>query len=105
MIPTHNSEILLNIIGYYIDQEPSPILVLDPTLEMGQAFSKDRLAPMIRDTPALQGKIKNPRARDNGNTLLHKTFLGGHITIAGANSPASLASRPIRMQRDRKSVV
>lgn len=91
------TEILLNIVGYYIDQEPSPILLLDPTLEMGQAFSKDRLAPMIRDTPALQGKIKDPRSRDSGNTLLHKSFPGGHITIAGANSPASLASRPIRV--------
>ena len=91
------TEILLNVIGYFVDQEPSPILLLDPTLEMGQAFSKDRLAPMIRDTPALQGRIKDPRSRDSGNTLLHKTFPGGHITISGANSPASLASRPIRV--------
>ena len=91
------TEIILNVIGYYIDKEPSPILVLQPTLEMGEAFSKDRLAPMIRDTPCLTGKIKDPRARDSGNTLLHKTFSGGHITIAGANSPAGLASRPIRI--------
>ena len=91
------TEILLNVIGYFIDQEPSPILLLDPTLEMGMSFSKDRLAPMIRDTPVLQGKIKDPRSRDSGNTLMHKKFTGGHITIAGANSPASLASRPIRV--------
>lgn len=91
------SEIILNTIGYYVDKEPSPILLLQPTLEMGEAFSKDRLAPMIRDTPCLTGKIKDPRARDSGNTLLHKRFAGGHITIAGANSPAGLASRPIRI--------
>ncbi|GHS90858.1 hypothetical protein AGMMS49957_17540 [Synergistales bacterium] len=91
------TELLLNVIGYHVDQEPAPILKLDPTLELGEAFSKDRLAPMIRDTPALQGKIKDPRSRDSGNTLLHKTFPGGHITIAGSNSPASLASRPIRV--------
>lgn len=91
------SELLLNVIGYYIDKEPSPILMLQPTLQMGEAFSKDRLATMIRDTPALTGKIKDPRARDSGNTLLHKTFPGGHVTIAGANSPAGLASRPIRI--------
>jgi phage terminase large subunit GpA-like protein len=94
---TGKTEILLNIIGYHIEQEPASILKLDPTLDMGEAFSKDRLATMIRDTPALQGKIKDPRSRDSGNTLLHKTFPGGHITIAGANSPASLASRPIRV--------
>jgi len=91
------TESLLNIIGYHVAQDPAPILLLQPTLEMGEAFSKDRLAPMARDTPALRGKIKDPRSRDSGNTLLHKTFPGGHITIAGANSPASLASRPIRI--------
>ncbi len=91
------TEIILNIIGYFIDKEPSPILLLNPTLAMSQAFSKDRLAPMIRDTPCLAEKIQNPRVRDSGNTLLHKKFVGGHITMSGANSPASLASRPIRV--------
>ena len=91
------TEILLNVIGYFIDQEPSPILVLQPTLDMGQSFSKDRLSPMIRDTPALQGKVKEARSRDSGNTIMHKKFLGGHITISATNSPVSLASRPIRV--------
>ena len=91
------SEIILNTIGYYIDKEPAPILLINPTLEMGESFSKDRLAPMIRDTPCLSAKIADPRTRDSGNTLLHKKFAGGHITIAGANSPASLASRPVRI--------
>jgi phage terminase large subunit GpA-like protein len=91
------TEILNNVIGYYIDQDPAPILLVQPTLEMAEAWSKDRLAPMIRDTPALRGKIADARSRDSGNTLLHKTFDGGHLTIAGANSPAGLASRPIRV--------
>ena len=91
------TEWLLNIIGYYMDYDPSPMLLLQPTLQMAEAFSKDRLAPMLRDTPALKGCVKEARARDSGNTLLHKTFPGGHITMAGANSPASLASRPVRI--------
>lgn len=94
---TGGTEVILNAIGYYIDQDPSPLLLIQPTLEMAQAFSKDRLAPMLRDTPQLQGRVKDARARDSGNTMLHKTFPGGHITMAGANSPASLASRPIRV--------
>jgi phage terminase large subunit GpA-like protein len=91
------TEILGNVVGYHIDRDPSPILLIQPTLDMGEAWSKDRLAPMVRDTPALKGKIKDARSRDSGNTLLHKTFPGGHITISGANSAASLASRPIRV--------
>jgi len=91
------TEILNNVIGYHIHQDPAPMLLVQPTLEMAEAWSKDRLAPMVRDTPALAERIADPRARDSGNTLLHKKFAGGHLTVAGANSPAGLASRPIRI--------
>lgn len=91
------TELILNTIGYYIDYDPSPILCLQPTLEMAQTFSKDRLAPMFRDTPVLRGKVKSVKSRDSGNTILHKVFPGGHITMAGANSAAGLASRPIKV--------
>jgi phage terminase large subunit GpA-like protein len=92
------TEALLNIIGYHIDIDPSPILVLQPTLSMGQAFSKDRVAAgLLSSTPCLKDKVKDPRARDSGNTTLHKVFPGGALTIVGANSPSGLASRPIRI--------
>lgn len=91
------TECLNNIVGYFVDQDPAPILLLQPTLEMAQAWSKDRLAPMIRDCATLTSKISDSKSRDSGNTILHKVFQGGHITMAGANSPASLASRPIRV--------
>ena len=38
------SEALLNIIGYHIDHDPCPILMLQPTESMAQSFSKDRIA-------------------------------------------------------------
>lgn len=88
---------VINPVGYYIAHDPSPILVVQPTLEMAKTWSRDRLEPMIRDTPCLRGKVKDARTRDSKNTILHKLFPGGHITVCGANSPASLASRPIRI--------
>lgn len=91
------TEILNNILGYFVHQDPAPILFIQPTLDMAETWSKDRLAPMIRDTDALTALFKDPKSRDSNNTLLHKKFSGGHITMAGANSPASLASRPIRI--------
>lgn len=91
------TEVVNNVVAYHIDQDPCPILVLQPTLEMAQTWSKDRLAPMLRDTPCLRGRVRDARARDSGNTMLHKQFPGGHITMCGANSPAGLASRPIRV--------
>ena len=92
------TEAILNIVGYHIDNNPCPILVLQPTLDMAQAFSKDRVAAgLLRSTPCLHGKVKDPRARDSGNTTLHKVFAGGALTMVGANSPSGLASRPIRL--------
>lgn len=91
------TELLLNIIGYYIDYDPSPIMLVQPTLEMAETFSKDRLAPMIRDTKVLDDKVSDIKRKNSNNTMLHKTFPGGHITMVGANSPSSLASRPIRI--------
>lgn len=87
---------ILNPLGYYMDYAPAPILVMQPTLDMGQTFSKDRLAPMIRDTPELRDKI-DVKSRYSGNTIMKKNFPGGHITIVGANSATGLASRPIKV--------
>jgi phage terminase large subunit GpA-like protein len=91
------SEILNNIIGFYIAQDPAPMMMIQPTLDLAESFSKTRIAPMLRDTPALAGKVADARSRDSGNTLLEKSFPGGTLVLAGANSPASLASRPIRV--------
>lgn len=90
------TEFLLNVKGYHIHQDPAPTMAVQPTLDMAEAFSKDRLAPMLRDTPVLRERVRT-KSRDGGNTLLYKSYPGGYIVMAGANSAASLASRPIRI--------
>ena len=91
------SESILNMVGYHIDHDPAPIMVVMPTERDAETWSKDRFSPMARDTPCLQGKIADPRSRDGNNKILHKRFPGGHLTIVGANAPSGLASRPIRL--------
>lgn len=91
------STVIENVIGYFMHQDPCPILHVSPTLASMKMFSKERLAPMIRDTPVLRERVKESRARDSGNTLDSKTFPGGHIAMVGSNAPAGLASRPIRV--------
>lgn len=94
---TGKTEVILNFTGYIIEQDPGPILAIQPNQRpMGEAFSKDRIAPMLRDTPSLKGLVISAKGRESGNTMFHKSFAGGHLSIGGANSPAQLASRPIR---------
>ena len=85
-----------NWIGYLIDQTPGPILVVQPTVEMGKRWSKGRLAPLLEDTPVLRDKVKDPRSRDSGNTVQSKEFRGGVIVVTGANSAVGLRSMPVR---------
>ncbi len=90
------TSILENFIGYIIDLDPGPVLLVQPREADCEAFSKDRLAPMLRDCTSLHGKIADARSRDSNNTILHKKFTGGSITMSAASSPAGLAMRSIR---------
>lgn len=91
------SEIALNFIGFIIDCDPGPALCVQPNIEpMGERFSKQRVAPMIAACPSLAAKVVRPKSRQTGNTLLEKHFPAGMLFIGGANSPAGLASMPIR---------
>jgi phage terminase large subunit GpA-like protein len=92
------TELALNALAFYAEHDPSPCLYVAPNVDpMAKSFSIERLAPMIRDTPALVPLFADHRSRDSGNKVLHKTFPGGFWALTGANSPAGLAMRPIRI--------
>ena len=91
------TEILLNIIGRFAHLDPCTIMLVNPTLEMSQDFSKARLSRMIQDTKVLTPLFGTSKTRDANQTILSKFFTGGRLVLAGANSPAGLASRPIRI--------
>ena len=102
------SELILNIIGYIIDQDPGSVLFVQPTIDDAKKFSRLRVAPMIRDSKRLREKVADIKSRDSGNTILQKSFPGGMLTITGSNSASALASTPARYilgdERDRWAV-
>lgn len=96
------SEALLNIMGFYVDQEPAPQLMLQPTLEAAESFSKERIDPTFRYSAGLNNKLEEGQdgrgtSRKSSTTIRMKHYPGGYIAMVGANSPAGLASRPIRV--------
>ena len=91
------TELLLNAIAYHIDENPSPMLVVYPTLDTARKWSTKKLAVMLRETPRLVGKVDEPKGRESNNTILSKDFAGGSIVIAGSNSPASLRQISVRV--------
>ena len=92
------TSIAVAIVCYHIKHDPCPILIVEPTVDpMAKDFAKNRLDPIIAASPALKECVSKKRAKDSSNTTLAKTFRGGSLSIAGANSAASLAARSIRV--------
>jgi len=80
------SKILNHIIAYHIHQDPCGIMVVQPTIEDASGYSKEEIAPMIRDTKVLTNLVSDAKTRDSNNTILQKQFPGGVLSLVGANS-------------------
>ncbi len=90
------TEVLNNFVGYIIDHAPGPAMVLMPTVDMAERWSKQRLAPMIAEMQCLADKVAPARSRDSGNTTLLKEFPAGVLAAVGANSSSGLRSMPVK---------
>lgn len=93
---TSKTTIGSNWIGYIVDTKPGPVMIVQPTLDMAKRYSRQRLTPMIDESPVLRRKVKENRSRDESNTMQLKEFAGGFLAICGANSAAGLRSMPVR---------
>ncbi|OQA32898.1 MAG: Phage terminase large subunit (GpA) [Betaproteobacteria bacterium ADurb.Bin341] len=90
------SETANNVIGYIIHLAPGPTMLVQPTVDAGKDYVRERINPLIEYTPVLKNRIAEAKSRKGGNTMRFKKFAGGFLSIAGANSAQGLQSRPIR---------
>lgn len=88
--------IIMIFLGYVIDVDPGPALIVQPNKEDADSFSKERLAPMVNDVPCVAAKTVESKSRDSGNTILQKRFRGGSVSLTGAVSPRGLRRRSVR---------
>lgn len=92
------SEIALNVLGFHLDVLPSPVLCVQPSIEMARRFSTQRLGEMISLSPRLSSLITVPRGGTLPNTTMHKATLNGaNLILASGNSAANLRSLPARI--------
>jgi len=94
---TGKTEVILSRVGYHMDADPAPQLLVQPTIDLMKAFSEERIAPEIRENRRLRALVRDPRSRDSGNKILSKRYPGGNLAMVGANSPSGLAGRPRRV--------
>ena len=85
------TEVELNMQGYIICQDPAPSMIVYPSDKLGESVSDNRIKPMLKTTPAIREKYYELRSQK-----LEMQFEGMYLTVSGANSPSSLASRAIK---------
>ena len=95
------SEAINNVLGYCMQHDPCPMLLVHPTAMAAEAYSKERLSDMIRSTPALRGIVQEKRvmAADGRpeSTLSLKMFPGGFLALGGSNTPNTFARWSVRL--------
>lgn len=85
-------------VGYFVHQDPSPVMVVQPRVEDAEDYSKTEIAPMLRDTPELSAIAGDPKAKDSNQTILKKTFANGaSLKLIGANSPGGFRRITVRI--------
>lgn len=89
-VQTVKTESLNNLVGYIIDHDPGPLIVCQPTQELGNSWKLMRFDPLIETTPALAKRIKQNKRRESANTLTRVKFPGGWLIISHAASASSL---------------
>lgn len=98
MMPTQSgkTEVGNNWVCYIIDHQPAPMMMVLPTVDMAKDHSKTRIALTIAAMPELKDRVGEAKSRDSQNAIQLKMFPGGFLHLGGANSAASLSSKPIK---------
>lgn len=90
------SEVLYNSVMQRIDTDPQDMMMVQPTLQDAQDHSAQRFLPTVLQSPAMLGKVAMRKSRDESTSWRSRSIQGGFtVFFAGANSAASLASKPL----------
>lgn len=95
--------VILNSIGWQMDDDPLPVLYIGPTQKNAESISRDRLTKMIESVPSLW----NALAKGQKNKNTEKYINGVRLGIGWSGSATELASHPAAKvfidERDRMS--
>lgn len=92
------TKILDHAVGYFIHQDPSPMLVVQPRVEDAEDYSSTEIEPMLRDTPVIREAVGDLKGKDAKQKLLKRVFRNGSsISFVGANSPGGFRRVTVRV--------
>jgi len=91
------TKIIGHVVGYHIHQDPCSMLIVQPTIDDAEGYSKEEIQPTIDETDVLRGRVGDSKSRSSGNTIAKKKYPGGILHIIGANSPRGFRRITVRL--------
>ena len=88
--------LMINALGYVVDNCPGPIMVVLPSEKLQQDIYKTKIRPMLHDIPDLKNKLIVKRD-GSGSTTTTIFFKGGYLKLATCNSDSDLRGLPIKI--------
>ena len=91
------TKIINNVIAYYVHYDPCSILVVQPTIEDAEGYSKEEITGMIDNVPVIGERMGTGERTKHGNTIRKKKYPGGMLHIIGSNSPRGFRRITVRI--------
>lgn len=85
-----------NVIGYTMDHDPCPIMVVLPGEVSMNKWIAQKLGPLIEETPSVKRAMSSVASRDSANQRTFKDFAGGQLYMEHAGSTQRLKSTSVR---------
>lgn len=90
------TEVGQNFIGYTIDHDPCPMMLVTADEDLVKTHSKVRIDPLIEENPRIKEKVSVKKEKGRGRSMGFIDFVGGFLRLVGARSPTGLRMLPIR---------
>jgi phage terminase large subunit GpA-like protein len=90
------TEFELNALGYCMDHDPGPVMVVLPDdITLGN-WTNQKLNPLIDETPAIGRALTSSNSRNAANQKAFKDFAGGQLYVEHGKTPSRLTLKSIR---------
>ncbi len=84
-------------LGYFVAVDPSPSMIVQPSLEDADEYSGGEVAEFFRNTPCLSAEIGRRRSRDRMQKRRARLFRNGAIQyFVGAESPKGFRRKTVK---------
>jgi len=88
------TQLMVGALGHFVENDPSPVLCVVPAEADARHLMVSVIEPTFQESPALRAALTtDTNGRD---TMLHRRFAGGSLSIVSARAPRNLRARTAR---------